>query len=201
MIMSNNWKKRVSDFFFEEIEEEIVQEIEASSDNTVQRTPPTSKRSVDTRVAYQYSKKRPSSFRFPVTVDEQDNQTNNRTPRSRQQAHNKKRRRPYNQAALNKRERQPTDKELEDIPAYMRRENNRGNTQAKQEVVKKPEQNIVEQAEDKKTNPLEGYTRPDELDRVFRIRDGHDKHEEREKEDLEKNVSKLILIARLAVKK
>lgn len=186
MIMSNNWKKRVSDFFFEEIEEEIVQEIEASSDNTVQRTPPTSKRSVDTRVAYQYSKKRPSSFRFPVTVDEQDNQTNNRTPRSRQQAHNKKRRRPYNQAALNKRERQPTDKELEDIPAYMRRENNRGNTQAKQEVVKKPEQNIVEQAEDKKTNPLEGYTRPDELDRVFRIRDGHDKHEEREKEDLEK---------------
>src|SRR5699024_4188422 len=66
--MSNNWKKRVSDFFFEEIE---IETEEKQSEYPVERTYPTNKQSINTRVAYHYSKNKQTPFRFPVIPDDE----------------------------------------------------------------------------------------------------------------------------------
>src|SRR5699024_8510829 len=66
--MSNNWKKRVSDFFFEEIEVEI-EEIKEQNGDPVYRSHPTHQKPVNTKVAYHYPKNNKATFSFPVIPD------------------------------------------------------------------------------------------------------------------------------------
>ena len=172
MNMSNNWKKRVSDFFFEEIEVEMEEEIKEQSGNPVYRTHPTYRKPVDTKVTYQYPKKDGASFRFPVIPDDVEAQDTDATspiaPRNLNRSRKTKRPRKVQNSLKVGYEQKKTEKELENVPAYIRRQQER-EEQRGSLPIEEPSQPQEESPRDK----LEGYTRPDELDRVFRIRDGH----------------------------
>src|SRR5690625_575067 len=170
--MSNNWKKRVSDFFFEEIEVEMEEEIKEQSGNPVYRTHPTYRKPVDTKVTYQYPKKDGASFRFPVIPDDVEAQDTDAispiAPRNLNRSRKAKRPRKIQNSLKVGYEQKKTEKELENVPAYIRRQQER-EEQRGSLPIEEPYQPQEESPRDK----LEGYTRPDELDRVFRIRDGH----------------------------
>ena len=172
MNMSNNWKKRVSDFFFEEIEVEMEEEIKEQSGNPVYRTHPTYRKPVDTKVTYQYPKKDGASFRFPVIPDDVEAQDTDATspiaPRNLNRSRKTKRPRKVQNSLKVGYEQKKAEKELENVPAYIRRQQER-EEQRGSLPIEEPSQPQEESPRDK----LEGYTRPDELDRVFRIRDGH----------------------------
>lgn len=174
MNMSNNWKKRVSDFFFEEIEVEMEEEIKEQSGNPVYRTHPTYRKPVDTKVTYQYPKKHGASFRFPVIPDDVGEQekddTSSVAPRNLNRSRKTKRPRKVQNSLKAGYERKKIEKELEDVPAYIRRQQER---EEKKEVNLPVEESFQPQGEESSKDKLEGYTRPDELDRVFRIRDGY----------------------------
>src|SRR5699024_2785955 len=71
--------------------------------------------------------------------------------------------------------RQPLTNELDNVPAYMRRKKAREQTEMPLNPSStEQEGSLKDEKQNKVTkDPLEGYTRPDELDRVFRIRDGY----------------------------
>src|SRR5690625_3978351 len=184
--MSNNWKKRVSDFFFEEIEVEI-EEIKEQNGDPVYRSHPTHQKPVNTKVAYHYPKNNKAPFRFPVIPDEiNQNRKQETIMQHRHQQPIRKTRRPYNENMTfdSKRVQTSFTKELEDVPAYVRRQQER--EKLSKDVQKKefiPQED--RQTETKNENRLDGYTRPHELDRVFRIRDGYN-HEEEQDNQYEK---------------
>src|SRR5690625_2351856 len=186
--MSNNWKKRVSDFFFEEIEVEIEEKKEQNGD-PVYRSHPTHQKPVNTKVAYHYPKNNKAPFRFPVIPDEinqnRDQETIMQHSHHRHQQPIRKTRRPYNEnMTFDSKHVQTFTKELEDVPAYVRRQQER--EKLSKDVQKKefiPQED--RQTETKNENRLDGYTRPHELDRVFRIRDGYN-HEEEQDNQYEK---------------
>src|SRR5699024_3586758 len=165
--MSNNWKKRVSDFFFEEIEIEIEENKpeEKQSEYPVERTYPTNKQSINTRVAYHYSKKKQTPFRFPVIPDEE---TQDIEEKNKGQRYTKRRRvcsqRSYHRDVHSEMARQHLTNELDNVPTYMRR------NKAREQSQMPLNQSSTEQAgslNDEKLNivtkdPLEGYSRPDE---------------------------------------
>src|SRR5690625_1634927 len=165
--MWKKWRKRVSNLFFEEITEDEEQE-NIKSDK---RLKVKNQSKVNTKVTYQYPKKdHQSPFRFPVIPDEQT-----RTPVA-----SKRKLKKYKK--VEKRKWQPNhnnkdgliygykgkkiNNELEEIPAYMRRNNKKSlerKVESEQELLRSKESHA---------DPLAGSTRPDELDRVFRKRDG-----------------------------
>jgi len=195
--MSNNWKKRVSDFFFEEIEIEIEENKpeEKQSEYPVERTYPTNKQSINTRVAYHYSKNKQTPFRFPVIPDEetQDIEEKNKGQRYTKRRHVRSQRSSHRNAhpAM---ARQPLTNELDNVPAYMRRKKAREQTEMPLNPSStEQEGSLKDEKQNKVTkDPLEGYTRPDELDRVFRIRDGYHTPEKTSEQNHETNDEEII---------
>src|SRR5699024_1812438 len=122
--MSSNWKKRVSDFFFEEIEIEIEENKpeEKQSEYPVERTYPTNKQSINTRVAYHYSKNKQTPFRFPVIPDVEtlDIEETDKGQRYTMRRHVRSQRSSHRNAQPAM-ARQPLTNELDNVPAYMRR--------------------------------------------------------------------------------
>src|SRR5699024_9076371 len=158
------------DFFFDEVEE--VQEAPNEQQNqTVFRASPITNDKVNTKVTYQYPKNNQAPFRFPVIPDERNDHSDELTRPMKQRSHRRSRRtkRPFRELDSFKTgyHRQQFTKELEDVPAYIRR-------QQKREQIH--EQNLRDEPTktEKKENDniLQRHTRPEELDRVFRIRDG-----------------------------
>ncbi|HLR72627.1 MAG TPA: DNA translocase FtsK [Pseudogracilibacillus sp.] len=193
--MSNNWKKRVSDFFFEEIEIGENEPEEKQSEYPVERTYPTNKQSINTRVAYHYAKNKQPTFRFPVIPDEdtQDIEEKNAGKRHTKRRHLRGQRSSHRntQPAMT---RQPLKKELDNVPAYLRRRKARDNSKMPlNETSKNQEGSLNEEKQDEATtDPLAGYTRPEELDRVFRIRDGYHTPEQIEEQNHEIKNEKTI---------
>lgn len=182
---SNNWKKRVSDFFFEETEIEIEEEMKEQNGDPVYRTHPTYRKPVNTKVAYQYPKRHDVAFRFPVIPDEYlaEERASVSSALPRNPNRNRKTKRPHKEHHSLKAgyERKKNAKELEDVPAYIRRQKEREETNVTLPTVDAP----VHQ-EETKENKLAGYTRPDELDRVFKVRDGHTSSKSQKIEQTEK---------------
>lgn len=150
-VMWKNIKKKVSDFFFEEIE------IEENDEDQIKTTPNRNisdqNRVVNAKVKYEYPKKQDAPFRFPVIPDEEIKV-------------NKRRRTTISNRNITVKKRDPLiygyrtqeqEKELEEVPAFMRRRNDRRTTEHQNE---------------KEEKPIFNHTRPDELDRVFKKRDG-----------------------------
>lgn len=158
--MWKNWKKKVSDFFFEEIYEED-DDIDSGNDISLKNE---GNRTVSTRVTYQYPKDQQTPFRFPVIPDEQSAATKpNRAVYERSQQ--------QNSFIANEREmlihgynRKKQADELEEVPAFMRRIK-----QAKQDAS--AEKKEAKQEKNEMKDLLAYSTRPEELDRVFRKRD------------------------------
>lgn len=182
---SNNWKKRVSDFFFEETEIEMEEEMKEQNGDPVYRTHPTYRKPVNTKVAYQYPKRHDAAFRFPVIPDEYlaEERASVSSALPRNPNRNRKTKRPHKEHHSLKAgyERKKNAKELEDVPAYIRRQKEREETNVTLPTVDAP----VHQ-EETKENKLAGYTRPDELDRVFKVRDGHTSSKSQKIEQTEK---------------
>src|SRR5699024_8712609 len=181
--MSNNWKKRVSDFFFEEIEIEENEPEEKQSEYPVERTYPTNKQSINTRVAYHYAKNKQPTFRFPVIPDEdtQDIEEKNAGKRHAKRRHLRGQRSSHRntQPAMT---RQPLKKELDNVPAYLRRRKARDNSKMPmQDTSKHNERGLHESGEDERSRAQRvGYRREEELERVVRIRDSSHTTELRE---------------------
>lgn len=186
---SNNWKKRVSDFFFEETEIEMEEEMKEQNGDPVYRTHPTYRKPVNTKVAYQYPKRHDAAFRFPVIPDEylaeEEASVSSALPRNPNR--NRKTKRPHKEHHSLKAgyDRKKNAKELEDVPAYIRRQKERNKTNVTLSTVDAPVQQ-----EETKENKLAGYTRPEELDRVFKARDGHTSSNSQKIEQTEKKDEK-----------
>src|SRR5690625_4279398 len=182
---SNNWKKRVSDFFFEETEIDMEEEMKEQSGDPVYRTHPTYRKPVNTKVAYQYPKRHDAAFRFPVIPDEYlaEEKASVSSALPRNPNRNRKTKRPHKEHHSLKAgyERKKNAKELEDVPAYIRRQKEREETN-----VTLPTVDASVHQEETKENKLAGYTRPDELDRVFKARDGHTSSKSQKIEQTEK---------------
>src|SRR5690625_65370 len=162
--MWKQWKKKVSNFFFEEIV--IEEEIKNNETTKEQNKQIVNTRDVNTKITYQYPKDQDTPFRFPVIPDENKSQKNPR---------NKKIIKPYQrqgkissiyQGNNNEKEKliygyraQKFGNDLDEIPAYLRRRKSN-------EEISNPRKKIIEtnQKEDS-VDPLAGSTRPDELDR------------------------------------
>src|SRR5690625_1365307 len=120
--MDNKWdrfKGKISNIFFEEIEEIEEDEKETTT--------------IDRKNALSKAKVEKKSFRFPVIPDEQDSQQSEkqnkryipaRMQRTEQKTRKKPSRRPYPETIDNYQlyQRHKQLKEMEDVPAYLRRE-------------------------------------------------------------------------------
>lgn len=200
MRLSNNWKKRVSDFFFDEIEIEVEEEVSEQNNNPVYRTYPTSNKAVNTKVAYQYPKKNQAPFRFPVIPDARMNDDTEVVHPVKQQSKKRSRKpqRPHRENDTLKLgyQHKKLSKELENVPAYIRRQRAREQLQEREPVEKMDAQLEEEQKEE-----LIEHTRPDELDRVFRIRDGLSTSHHIEVEQADIDISKLNSIQARHIRK
>ncbi len=181
--MWKQWKKKVSNFFFEEIvieeeDEGIEQEPNKQNVNT---------RDVNTKIAYQYPKDQDTPFRFPVIPDENklEKQSKNNKIRRRKTASPYQKKNNETDPLIYGYKRNKFGNELEEVPAYLRRrKTNPEISNPKKKITEtKPKENIV--------NPLAGSTRPEELDRIFRKRDRVFEEEVVKEETIEvKSVSK-----------
>src|SRR5699024_9925977 len=137
----------------------------------------TNKQSINTRVAYHYAKNKQPTFRFPVIPDEdtQDIEEKNAGKRHTKRRHLRGQRSSHRntQPAMT---RQPLKKELDNVPAYLRRRKARDNSKMPLNVTSKDQEgglNEEKQHEEKhdeaNTDPLGGYITTEEVDRMFRI--------------------------------
>ena len=168
--MWKDWKKKVSDFFFYEVEVESEEEIEEVAEpkqrkaSTTNRQIAGSSRAVNAKVTYEYPKEQERAFRFPLIPDEnEETQIVRRRKRMRAVSNADQLNKDGEKPLIYGYNRHQRVKELEDVPAYLRRKSRR----KQEEVVS------TEQQDTKNTKiSLEHSTRPHELDRVFKKRDG-----------------------------
>ncbi|MEI3606125.1 DNA translocase FtsK [Pseudogracilibacillus sp. SE30717A] len=181
--MWNRWKEKIIDFFFDEVEEEVVLEEEPAikrQDNRGQDNT----RSVNTKVTYQYPKEQVAPFRFPVIPDDgnkniksqkkqvTDNHFPKKQPRSRRNATSN---RVITDPLIYGYKGQILKDELEEVPAYMRRK--KTDYSKKNIEIEKP--TVKVEIPKETIDPLAGTTRPEELDRIFRKKDGKEELSEK----------------------
>lgn len=148
--MWKNWKKKVSDFFFEEvIEEDDEQAIHSTNRNVSGHHG-----ALNAKITYQYPKKQKAPFRFPVIPDENEMRINKRKKRTAVKNINSPKEK---DPLIYGYQKQVHEKELDEVPAFMRRHSERRTQHRESE---------------KEEKPIFNHTRPDELDRVFKKRDG-----------------------------
>src|SRR5690625_3322332 len=115
--MWKDWKRKVSNFFFEEVEEEV--EIPENEERINNRN----HRRANTKVTYQYPKEQHPPFRFPVIPDAQKS---NQGP-SKRKVGKLVQQRKWKQSPSNKDgliygyKGKKVQNEIEEIPAYLRR--------------------------------------------------------------------------------
>src|SRR5699024_218972 len=163
--MGKNWKKKVSDFFFYEKEliEEVKEEVQEVKPETINRQMTETNRAVNAKVTYQYPKEEETPFRFPVIPDIDAEELSVRKRRKQIKTVTNLENDLEKDPLIYGYHRQKSVKELDDVPAFMRRREIR-------QTQQKDHEEVVEQKE--ADHPLLNHTRPDELDRVFRKRDG-----------------------------
>jgi len=173
-IMWKSWKRKVSNFFFEEVREAADVEEEKKA-LPFEEDPEAKNRSIHTKVTYQYPPEQPAPFRFPVIPDnDHDKQQLISAMTDRKQVTSIRKRNDRPQKRVEREDlifgykRQKKVKELEDVPAYIRRRKEAPpETDTKRDI----------ESSNEVLDPLAGTTRPDELDRVFRKRDGKEQNQ------------------------
>jgi len=185
--MWKEWKRKVSNFFFEEQEGSYEGNMIANEHETFKRDPNLGRRKLDTKMTYQYPDEEIAPFRFPVIPDKSAmDKPLRKTPKKRVEKNIRDRNKTptrleneedllifgYNRKNLND--------EIEEVPAYIRRKKEK----ALKQQIKEKQQKLERQQElEQKLNTNVGHTKPDELDRVFQKRDGlrikQDTNEER----------------------
>lgn len=194
--MWEEFKKRVINFIYEEIEEEEeLEKKELTSEKSVARD--VQRDEVKAKIAYEYPKDSSPTFRFPVIPDEKQSATNysNQTYKEVSATvkdepayvrRTKRRRKKTVKSGSSYRtlyEQKKLAKELEDVPAYIRRRKKVNedtedfNENKFDETMRSSQSEIIR-------NELV-YSKPDELDAVF-------KRSRIEQEPLEDAVEKII---------
>lgn len=152
--MWKNWKKKVTDFIFEEIEEDLVIEQE-------DREKPFNKRQINAQVTYQYPNQTEVPFRFPLIPDETTREPEEVSTSEKRSSSKRKYRsrtgRALPESYTSVYHEKQKQKELENIPAFMRRR--REQDVALEELL---------QHEQEENEPYTTYTTPAELDAVFK---------------------------------
>ncbi|HLR72283.1 MAG TPA: DNA translocase FtsK [Pseudogracilibacillus sp.] len=164
----------MSNFFFEEVREAADVEEEKKA-LPFEEDPEAKNRSIHTKVTYQYPPEQPAPFRFPVIPDnDHDKQQLISAMTDRKQVTRIRKRNDRPQKRVEREDlifgykRQKKVKELEDVPAYIRRRKEAPpETDTKRDI----------ESSNEVLDPLAGTTRPDELDRVFRKRDGKEQNQ------------------------
>ena len=171
--MWKNWRKKVSDFFYEDVieEDESEQQVQFEEKDILKnRAQVNDNQTVHTKIAYKYPKKQNAPFRFPVIPDEQTERKI--AKRQVTQRRGRKRQRQIDRTHSNQERlihgynEKKSQKELEEVPAFIRRQ------KAKQRVREKEAKQKVEKIEVEEKVEIIHHSSPDELDRVFKIRDG-----------------------------
>lgn len=165
------WKEKLNNILFEEVEVDDEEDIPNQYTDVSW-----AEREVHTKMTYQYPNK--SSFRFPVIPDESSAKEEIvKEPFIPAKMHAKRRtsskRRPYRaykrrDSNYQKYQQTKQMKEIENIPAFMRRELSERQKEPRFEEEKdsfSETQNMVDQVEKKETFH---HSTPDELDRVFK---------------------------------
>lgn len=181
--MWKDFRKKVTDFLYEEIEEEEAETAEIEKQFSGGRK---LDRKMDTKVAYEYPKKDTARFRFPLIPDESEEfeempPPKLETPRQvrRRSTANKRPQRTNRNVFPPTYQNKKLEKELEEVPAYIRRRQKQEHTliQKQDRINQKQKQEASISSERNSKNSMQrpSYSRPDELDRVFKLRDGiHD---------------------------
>src|SRR5699024_7190693 len=124
--MWKSWKRKVSNFFFEEVREAADVEEEKKA-LPFEEDPEAKNRSIHTKVTYQYPPEQPAPFRFPVIPDnDHDKQQLISAMTDRKQVTSIRKRNDRPQKRVEREDlifgykRQKKVKELEDVPAYIR---------------------------------------------------------------------------------
>lgn len=154
--MWKNLKKKVSDFFFEEIEEYEEEPIQPNT--TPKRQISIPNETVNAKVRYEYPKQQQAPFRFPVIPDESELPMNDRRKQRKSTITTANRENELDPLIYGYR-REKLEKELDEVPAFMRRRTERKLNEDKIDE----EQTIV------------NHTRPDELDRIFKKQNDSEK--------------------------
>src|SRR5699024_6241047 len=184
--MWENFKKKVTNFIYEEIEEEIEEQPEIEEHESAQipdRGRDRSQHDVKTRMTFEYPKKGSSEFRFPVIPDEKEVKERPIPPEPKQRvghftettkpAFIRRKQRP--RRAMNQRtdmssrsiyEQKKLAEELENIPAYKRRRRERIEDDYKIETIEEQATDSFAK-EDQTERDSIPYSKPDELDAVF----------------------------------
>src|SRR5699024_8390949 len=126
---------------FDEIEIEENEREEKQNENHVGRTHPTQKQTINTRVAYHYAKNKQPTFRFPVIPDEQEKDGNNKGYKPNKSINRNRNQHSHRRKSSSK---NVFKKDLENIPAYMRRQLEREKKEAEQRQIEKNKQKNIE---------------------------------------------------------
>lgn len=158
--------KKSSDFFFEDVEEDI-EEREIPADEKAHQARQINQKNKDIKMKYQYSKT--PEFRFPVIPDTSEQAYEKRKSPIQPDTSHKQKRNTYQKYQATTDDdliygynKQKMLKEMEDIPAFMRIPDSEHRIQEIKQS--KPEKKIEKKQVVK-------YSNPDELDRVFRKKD------------------------------
>lgn len=173
--MWKNWKKRISDIFFREIEVEEYEEIEEEETPKQNGTNyATQRRNVtmdqplqeDFKVMYQYPKNN-HAFSFPVIPDEREEKVERTNRKRTRKTETNGIKRPTHMRPRQPEKRDISERTLQEVPAYMRRRTDR--VPQKEEPVQQSENEVEHVGEVKKID-LSKHTRHEELDRIFNRR-------------------------------
>ncbi|MEJ8777889.1 DNA translocase FtsK [Pseudogracilibacillus sp. ICA-222130] len=172
--MWENWKKRVSNIFFREVEVEEYVEIEEETPKQNGTNHSTHRRNVtmdqhlqeDVKVMYQYPKNN-HTFPFPVIPDEGEEKGERASSKRTRKTETNGTKRPTHMRTQQRKKRNISERTLQEVPAYMRRRTDR--VPHKEELVQHSE-NEVEQVEEVNKIDLSKHTRHEELDRIFNRR-------------------------------
>src|SRR5699024_689925 len=208
--MWENFKKKVTNFIYEEVEEELIEnpnknaknqkEIIEEKEKQVKTARQKDNQDVKTRMTFKYPKNDSESFKFPVIPDESEYKVSADRPapsseraeeRSRQGAsmsqpaflRRRKRTRPtqkrshtgYTPSVYEQKRR---EEELENIPAYKRRQSRRSRPEREDEWLDALEnentsKDLITKEKQAQWTKMP-YSKPDELDAVFNRADNLD---------------------------
>lgn len=182
MMKWRNIKDKIIALFYKEIEiEEEEPEVKDANGSFYgiehYRTPSMEEKSSEVKVRYQYPRKDGSPFRFPVIPDE------TRTSQGKSKGIAEKQRTAIKPLTGLSRQQQTVVREMDAVPAFMRRDGHQENkeplSQQVDEAPKKKEE--IEKVEEKsKPTEILPHSKPDELDAIFRKKDGRWRYIEEE---------------------
>lgn len=190
--MWKSWKEKIIDFFYDEIEvedsstsetEQANKSFKKTKDVFVPSRPSAAKRTIDSKITYQYPKHKAAPFHVPANSNPRSavkkrnhNASREAVQQQLQEKHASVRAR-TEKTAISRPRKRLDHKEIENTPAFIRRkwEQKHRSPQKRSEPIEQKEEVQLEKKPDKSASmtDLTGIepSRPEELDAVFRKKD------------------------------